>query len=710
MKNYRANIVLAIFLSLVFVTGSRVGVFRKLEWLIADQWFQLRKETEIDDRIVVVTIDEDDITNVNQWPMSDRDLSQIIKNIRAQQPRAIALDLYRDLPVPPGHDDLVKVFETTPNLIGVTKVAGNTIAPAPTLAEQGQTAANDLLVDADGKIRRVPVLLQNVDGSLIEGFGTKLALLFLEAEDINLEVENSDENIYQLGQARFVPLSEKDGDYLLEDMGGYQILLNYRGGLNSFLNISMTDVLENRIPDNLLTNKIVMIGPIAPSLNDIHQTSYNNSFFPDQKYMAGILIHANLTSQILAGALDSRQMLRLSTKTINYSLLVFCVVLSSGIGAFYVKSQHWSLIALFTTGAALILSAYVLFLQGWLIPVFTPLFALVSTATLSIIATLWSTLKKSYASLEIQHKKLEETYNQLSQITDSYSRFVPFDYLEFLKKEEIIDVKLGDHVDRQMAILFSDIRSFTPLTESMTPQQNFEFINAYLGQLSPEIRQHSGLIIKFLGDGLMAVFPEDPEDGLKSAIAQLQQLRLFNEKREKLAQKPIRIGFGLHFGKVMMGIVGEEFRMQGDILSDTVNLTSRLESLTKVYGISLLISETIFVELADPAQYKIRFLDRVVVKGRTQPISVYEVFDNDPIEAIAKKEATLTQYNQAIELYTQGKFAQARNLFKLIAEMNPLDTVSKVYLERLTTLENLYLNNGSAEKQWDGVWRFNEKF
>ena len=178
-----------------------------------------------------------------------------------------------------------------------------------------------------------------------------------------------------------------------------------------------------------------------------------------------------------------------------------------------------------------------------------------------------------------------KTHIQLSKITKSYERFVPYEYVKLLSKESIIDVKLGDKVSTKMAIFFSDIRSFTTISEEMTSQETFAFVNGYLQQVCPEIRDRNGLIIKFMGDGIMAVFPDGVDNAVQAAIAQLKKLQEYNQILRSTSWVPVKIGIGIHWGHMMVGIVGEEGRMSADALSNNVNLTSRLEGLTKFYGV-----------------------------------------------------------------------------------------------------------------------------
>jgi signal transduction histidine kinase/class 3 adenylate cyclase/ActR/RegA family two-component response regulator len=297
-----------------------------------------------------------------------------------------------------------------------------------------------------------------------------------------------------------------------------------------------------------------------------------------------------------------------------------------------------------------------------------------------------------------------KSHINLSKTNSAYGRFFPDSFLEFLKKESIVDIQLGNHVSKEMAVMFSDIRSFTALSETMTPQQNFDFVNAYLREVSPKIRENHGFIVKYLGDGMMAVFPNGAEDALRGGIAKLQQVHQYNLDREKSGYQPIQVGVGVHFGHMMVGIVGEAARMQGDAFSDNVNLASRLESLTKLYGVSLIVSEKVLANLTQPEQYQIRFLDRVIVKGKQQPISIFEVLDAETELVRELKLQTQLDFERGLEHYRRHEFRAAKTNFYQVLAVNPDDKTAALYLERVNHL----IEKGVPEN-WSGVWTLTEK-
>jgi predicted ATPase/class 3 adenylate cyclase len=310
-------------------------------------------------------------------------------------------------------------------------------------------------------------------------------------------------------------------------------------------------------------------------------------------------------------------------------------------------------------------------------------------------------LLSTQAAISIENASL---YGHQIELKDSYSRFVPPEYLKFLRKEGIMDVHLGDHVAKEMAVMFSDIRSFTTLSEDMTAQENFDFINAYLKRVSPPIRDNNGLIVKYLGDGIMAIFPNGADDALRASVTKLKQVEEYNIQRQREGRQAIKIGIGIHIGHMMVGMVGEVARMQGDAFSDNVNLTSRIEGLTKFYGAALLISEEALNRMEDPSRYQIRFLDRVVVKGRSEPISVYEVLDGEPESVMNLKLATQANFEKGMRRYQAKNFEEAEHFFNEVLQVHPGDKAALLYVERVSRFRKEGVPEG-----WDGVTVLTEK-
>lgn len=314
-------------------------------------------------------------------------------------------------------------------------------------------------------------------------------------------------------------------------------------------------------------------------------------------------------------------------------------------------------------------------------------------------------LRRKMAALEQEIAAHRHTLDLLRQTENAYGRFVPHQLLRLLNAESILDLELGEQTERTMTILFSDIRDFTLLSESMTPHQTFSFINSYLGEMEPVISRHGGIVDKYIGDAIMALFPSGADQGLQSAIAMLAQLETYNAGRQRADYPPLRIGIGLNTGIVMLGTIGGTQRMEGTVLSDAVNLASRLEETTKLYQTPLLISEHTLYALADSSKYRIRFLDRIRVKGKNHPQSVYEVFDNDAPQVRAGKEATRTHFEEAVAYYHLKAVDKAVPLFEGALREVPGDAPARIYLERCHDFLTTGRHEGTGEVGGHLEWR-----
>ncbi len=288
-------------------------------------------------------------------------------------------------------------------------------------------------------------------------------------------------------------------------------------------------------------------------------------------------------------------------------------------------------------------------------------------------------LLSSQITISIENAHL---YTNMTLLNRAYERFVPREFLSLLDKQSVMDVGLGDQVEKEMSILFSDIRDFTTISEQMPPQQNFDFINAFLSRMEPNILDYNGFIDKYIGDAIMALFPTNADDALQAAIDMLLTLKEYNKTRGRPGRPIIRIGIGIHTGKLMLGTVGGRNRMDGTVISDAVNLASRIEGLTKLYGASLLITEHTYQKLADSSQYKIRMIDRVRVKGKSEAVTVYEVFNADDFHLIKLKQDTSKSFELGLQLYHEQKLTLARHHFEQVLAINSHDDTAKVYLER----------------------------
>ncbi|MGL5080967.1 MAG: CHASE2 domain-containing protein [Microcoleaceae cyanobacterium] len=373
------------------ILGSSVGLFQLLEWATLDLFFRLRPAGSIERRILIVTIDDTDINTLGTWPLSDGLIAEVVRRLETYQPRAIGLDIYRNLPVEPGHEEWLEVIQSTPNLIGIQKAVGNRISPNPMLAQRDQVALSDVLLDADGKVRRSLITAGDGTGAIIPTLGVRLSLIYLQAAGITLEEIDPSQKSYRLGKAVFVPLRSGDFGHEQAHLGGYQILLNYHGSQQQFETVSIIDVLAGRLSLEQVQNRIVLIGSTAESTNDFFETPYSDNKTTASDTMAGIVVHANVASQMLSAALDGRSVLRpwpwwakglwILTGALAGASLSWVLprTTQAGMRLFFAGL----VLNFLLTGSIVMACGYVAFLHGWWIPVISPLAALTSSTILA---------------------------------------------------------------------------------------------------------------------------------------------------------------------------------------------------------------------------------------------------------------------------------------------------------------------------------------
>jgi adenylate cyclase len=280
--------------------------------------------------------------------------------------------------------------------------------------------------------------------------------------------------------------------------------------------------------------------------------------------------------------------------------------------------------------------------------------------------------------------QLKKQITEIIELNKANARFVPTEFLSNLNRESILDMRLGDQVQKEMTVLFSDIRSFTTLSESMTPKENFDFLNAYLRRMGPIIRENNGFIDKYIGDAIMALFPDHPDDAISAGVMMRKTLHSYNMQRQSDGYPPIDCGIGIHTGSIMLGIVGEEERFDGTVISDAVNLASRIEGLTKLYDTGMIISESTFLKARcrEDMKYEYRFLDIVFVHGKHTAVSLYEILDADTDQVTNPKIRTRKSFELGVKLYKARRFAEALKVFTAIQKENPADAAARIYSRR----------------------------
>ncbi len=414
-----------------------------------------------------------------------------------------------------------------------------------------------------------------------------------------------------------------------------------------------------------------------------------NAFTEETYYLVILLLVVVSIVTVLIAALKAPSQKNISKK---YLFLAFTPLIISSLG-FLSTSIYASIME--TT--SIISHYFLLGLNASVVSVLTLLAISIGHRTNRFKAEKAAALQKN---LDDQKRRLLEQ----ERVNQAISRFVPNEFLSALGKTNITEIKLGDTIQKEVTVFFSDIRNYTSLSEQMTPEDNFKFVNAYNGRMGPIIQQNSGFVNQYLGDGIMAIFPNTPNEALQAAIEMQKAIQLYNKQRVAQGKGKIKVGMGMHTGSLIMGITGDKNRMDAATISDSVNSASRIENLTKHYGTSILLSDASLKKIKNHASFHFRYLGEVQVKGKLEALKIYECFDGDLPKQKALKMKTLPIFEQGIHSYFNKDFAKATLKFERVLAQNPNDQTAKIFLNKARTLDEV-----GVTEDWTGVELMLEK-
>ena len=308
-----------------------------------------------------------------------------------------------------------------------------------------------------------------------------------------------------------------------------------------------------------------------------------------------------------------------------------------------------------------------------------------TAADLKLLTTLALQSSAAIESALLYEKNIREANEReeaMRRVYEITGKFVPYEFIRSLGHEVITDVKLGDQVEKVVTVLFSDIREYTTLSEKMTPEENFSFVCSFNERIGPIIRQHNGFVNQYLGDAIMAIFPRNAADALAAAVDMQKEVQEFNQIRQLKNNVPIQIGIGMHTGPLIMGITGDKDRLDASTISDTVNTASRIESLTKHYKASIILSEASLEQIAQKENFHLRDLGLVQLKGKRESIKVHECFSDHSKLELHKKLETLSLFNEGVAHYISRSFRLANTAFQEVLAANPGDPTARFFFSK----------------------------
>lgn len=528
-----------------------------------------------DSHVSIVAVDDADILRWG-WPLSDAVLAEAIERLREAAPSAIGIDLYRDIAYPPGEARLALALRDE-SVIAAAKLAtaGRTAIPGPpAIAGSGRVGFTDFPLDPGGVVRRA-LLYADAGGETLPSLALLLALRHLARERIVPRPGEDDPSHLALGRATFVPFEAHDGGYAGADAGGFQFVLDFRRGRRPFPTVPLTQLLEGRVPRERIAGRIALVGIVADSVKDQLATPLSRRSGEPQ---FGVVMHGEAADQLVRMALEGDAPLRVLPEWAEHAMLAACALSASVLG--WTIRGRWRSAAVLALGlAGLAALAYAAFaaVPAW-IPVAAALYAWALGAFLAAV----------YAS----HFESEQRATALGL----FSRYVPRSIAEDLweRREETLSAS-GRPMPRRLVatLLFSDIEGFTAISERMEPAALAAWLDDYLNAMAAEVARAGGVVDKFVGDSVMAVFgvpiahesAEAQRADARAAVACARAMRTAlaglngRWKREGLPEICVRVG--IHTGPVVAGSFGNAERLEYTVIGDTVNVASRLEGFDK---------------------------------------------------------------------------------------------------------------------------------
>ena len=605
------------------ILGLRIrGDLEFLE-LAAYDWF-IRGEPKLpaaESRITLIEISEQDIQSIGQWPLTDEMLARALRTLLRYKPRAIGLDIYRDIPVPPGTAELNSLFGNNPALIGVMTVGAHGIAPLAVIRNTEQAAAGDVVVDPGGIVRRGLLFLDDGRNSY-NSFALRLAGIYLEGEGISLQPDPTNPSYVRLKGTTIKPLEGSDGGYSRADARGYQLLLDYSAAGVPFRSYSLAALLDDKVPAAAIDNKLVLIGVNAQSVKDHFFTPLSRGD-AQGRMLSGIELHAHVAGQLLRIALDGASPTKTPPEWQKSLWLLWWGLLGTLAG--YRNRSTWRFSAA-TGGGLLFLCgiAFVAFRCNWWLPVVPPALSFF-ISSVGVAAVMNGLEMRERAMLMLIFAK---------HVSPEVAGMI------WRQRDQFLDNGRPRSRNMTVTVFFSDLRGFTSVSEQLAPQELMDWLNTYMESMAGLIMAHGGVVDSYAGDGIKADFgvplPRDNDDEIRRdainavtcAVAMEQEMHKLNAIWREKGLPPMGIRVGIYTGPVVGGLLGSSQRLKYTTIGDTVNVASRLESFDKEVGkeslCRILIGDATNRLLGeDFITEKIR---EVCLKGKDEKTAIYRVF------------------------------------------------------------------------------------
>lgn len=713
----------------------RFGFIEQLENLAYDARLNMTLPRTIDERIVIVDIDENSLRELGRWPWPRDTIARIVERlfdhygvramgfdvVFAERDTSSGLEILQQLAAGPLADNetfrrhvqrlepqlqrdalFARALEGRNTVLGYffRQAVAEDEDPAigglpPPLATVDAVGANGLplprpqgyganlpilqeaaagggffdnpLVSEDGLFRRVP-LVQQYDGRLYEMLALATVRAALGWPEVELEIASEGDSYRAIEAVRV-------GERRIPVDRNGAVLVPYLGPQGSFPYVSAADVLNGDVDPETLEGRIVLMGATAAGLLDLRTTPVQNVF-------PGVEVHANVVSGILDGRIRQHP-----AYIVGYEFVLLAVIGVLLTALLPILSPLWLSAA--TAGVTAVVLGMNLYAWDQLLLVLPLAAPLLLIVLLFVFHVAWGFF------VETRGKR---------QLARLFGQYIPPELVDEMDKAPE-EVSLAGE-SREMTVLFSDVRGFTSISENLEPNELTRLMNAFLTPMTRIIHQHRGTIDKYMGDAIMAFWgaplhdPDHARHALFAAREMVQTLQSLHPEFERQGWPPLEVGVGLNTGVMNVGNMGSEFRMAYTALGDSVNLGSRLEALTRVYDVSIIVSE--FTRHAVP-EFEYRELDLVRVKGRDQPVAIFEpIAPVDEIERDTRKE--LRRYHAALKQYREQDWDNAETELFSLARERPDVPIYQMYVDRI-----MYFRRNPPGEDWDGVFTHETK-
>ena len=615
---------IAVLVWLSLLVPRQLGLWQFLELAAFDALLAARHgDAPLSRRLGVVGITEADVRRFGH-PLPDRVLTAVLETLLAHGVRLVGVDLYRDLPVPPGHAALQALLEREPRIywiFGFGTAGREAVAPPSALVDSARVGFNDLPLDPDGVVRRG--LLYQDDGSQVVGaFALQMALGLLREQGISPRPWSEDATVLQLGESPLPPLTGNLGGYRDLPVGGYQFLLDYRGRGDRFPVIGVGELLDHP-PDDWIRDRVVLIGTLARSVNDSVLTPFAAAGSDDPQ-LRGVLLQGLILDQLLRLAAGQARLMGGWSE----SWEIAWIGLWSLMGAWLALGAASFLRTLLGAVGGLVVllgAAYGLFLGDLWVPLLPPAVAWVSAVGLT--TAYLATLEKA----------------QRGRLMQLFARHVSPEVATLIWDQRDALLSGGRLLPRRVTatVLFTDLVGFTAIAEKSDPPALMDWLNLYMATMSREIFSRQGVIDKYIGDAIMAVFgvplarddaaaiQDDAIHAVGAALAMDAALAGLNRQWAAAGLPRVGMRIGIHTGMLVAGTLGGAEHVEYTVIGDTVNTASRLESFDKSLlappGMvtRILITEATRRQVGE--HFRVESVGEVALKGKDQSVTVFRV-------------------------------------------------------------------------------------